>query len=142
MCLLTITEHGYGKRTLIDEYRVQPETGKARSQSRGGKGRADIKVVDKNGKSVAALAAREKDDVVVITKGGQLVRTATSSIRECGRGSQGVRVVSLNEGDAVIAAAIVPEGEQDEESAQNALESEPGGTPEGGAGGTSPEATA
>lgn len=138
MCLLTITEHGYGKRTLIDEYRVQPETGKARSQSRGGKGRADIKVVDKNGKSVAALAARAKDDVVVITKGGQLVRTATSSIRECGRGSQGVRVVSLNEGDAVIAAAIVPEGENDEESTQNA----PEGTPEGEAGGTSPEALA
>jgi len=138
MCLLTITEHGYGKRTLIDEYRVQPETGKARSQSRGGKGRADIKVVDKNGKSVAALAARAKDDVVVVTKGGQLVRTATSSIRECGRGSQGVRVVSLNEGDAVIAAAIVPEGENDEESAQNV----PDGTPEGSTGGTSPEATA
>jgi DNA gyrase subunit A len=56
MCLLTITEHGYGKRTLIDEYRVQPETGKARSQSRGGKGRADIKTSERNGRSVAAIA--------------------------------------------------------------------------------------
>lgn len=138
LCLLTITEHGYGKRTLIDEYRVQPENGKARSQSRGGKGRADIKVVDKNGKSVEALAARAGDDVVVITKGGQLVRTATDSIRECGRGSQGVRVVSLNEGDAVIAAAIVPEGENEEDAGKDA----PEGENEGGAEGTPPGASA
>lgn len=138
MCLLTITEHGYGKRTLIDEYRVQPETGKARSQSRGGKGRADIKVVDKNGRSVAALAARAKEDVVVVSKGGQLVRTSTDSIRECGRGSQGVRVVSLNEGDAVIAAAIVPEGENDEDSGKDS----PEGGGEGGTTGTAPGASA
>jgi DNA gyrase subunit A len=134
LCLLTITEHGYGKRTLIDEYRVQPEVGKARSQSRGGKGRADIKVVDKNGKSVAALAARAKDDVVVITKGGQLVRTATDSIRECGRGSQGVRVVSLHEGDAVIAAAIVPESEIDESAGTGSPDTGVEGGPEGLAG--------
>ncbi len=111
LCLLTITEHGYGKRTPIDEYRVQPESGKMRSQSRGGKGRADIKVTDKNGKSVAALAVMPGEDVVVITRGGQLVRTTTDSIRECGRGSQGVRVVTLNEADAVIAAATAPEEE-------------------------------
>jgi DNA gyrase subunit A len=132
LCLLTITEHGYGKRTFIDEYRVQPEIGKARSQSRGGKGRTDIKVIDKNGKSVAALAARAKDDVVVITKGGQLVRTATDRIRECGRSTQGVRVVSLHEGDAVIAAAIVPEGENDEGSAAEQGTPVPEGTPEVG----------
>ncbi|MFN0131508.1 MAG: DNA gyrase subunit A [Phycisphaerales bacterium] len=111
VCLLTVTEQGYGKRTPVDEYRVQSEDGSVRSQSRGGKGRVDIKVTDKNGRSVAALAVRPGDDIVVITKGGQLVRTASDSIRECGRGAQGVRVVSLHDGDAVIAAAPVPKDE-------------------------------
>jgi DNA gyrase subunit A len=110
VCLLTICENGYGKRTPIDEYRVQPETGKARSQSRGGKGRQDIDTSVRNGKSVASLAVRENEDVVVVSKGGQLVRVPAASIRVCGRGTQGVRVAGLHEGDTVIAAARVPEG--------------------------------
>ncbi|MCK6476868.1 MAG: DNA gyrase subunit A [Phycisphaerales bacterium] len=108
-CLLTITEHGYGKRTPVDEYRVQSEDGSVRSQSRGGKGRVDIRVTEKNGRSVAALLVHPGDGLVVITKGGQLVRTATDSIREVGRGTQGVRVVSLNDNDKVISAAVAPE---------------------------------
>ncbi len=114
MCLLTITEKGLGKRTPIDEYRVAPDTGKLRSQSRGGKGRVDIKITEKNGRSVSALGVMGTDDVVVITKGGILVRVPCADIRECGRGSQGVKVASLNEGDAVIAAARVAEGEKTE----------------------------
>ena len=108
MSLLTITNKGYGKRTPIDEYRVAPEVGPARSQSRGGKGRVDINLTDKNGVSVSALAAMPGMDVVVVTKGGQLVRMRSDDIRECGRGSQGVRVARVDEGDEVIAAAIVP----------------------------------
>ncbi|MFO0375863.1 MAG: DNA gyrase C-terminal beta-propeller domain-containing protein, partial [bacterium] len=103
-----ITENGYGKRTLIDEYRVQPETGKMRSQSRGGKGRQDIGGTDgRNGRSVAALLVRPGDDLVVVTKDGQLVRMPVEDIRETGRGAQGVRVASLNEGDKVVAASRV-----------------------------------
>lgn len=124
MCLLTITENGYGKRTLVDEYRVQPETGKARSQSRGGKGRADIKTTERNGKSVAALGVREGDGLVVITRGGLLVRMAAGSISQIGRGTQGVRVAALNEGDSVIAANRVPESE-------NGDAGEPGPEPAG-----------
>lgn len=107
-CLLTITENGYGKRTLVDEYRVQPETGPMRSQSRGGKGRMDIRTGDRNGRSVSAIGVRDGDDVVVVTRGGQLVRMAAASISQYGRGTQGVRVVSLHEGDQVVAAAPVP----------------------------------
>ena len=51
LCLLTITENGYGKRTPVDEYRVNPEIGPMRSQSRGGKGRTDIRSTDRNGAS-------------------------------------------------------------------------------------------
>lgn len=108
LSLLTITTNGYGKRTAIDEYRVQPETGKPRSQSRGGKGRADIKTSERNGPSVAAVGVVEGDDVVVVTKQGQLVRMNAAGISQIGRGTQGVRVVSLNEGDAVVAASRVP----------------------------------
>lgn len=105
LSLLTITENGYGKRTLVDEYRVQPETGKMRSQSRGGKGRSDIKTSERNGVSVASLGVRDSDGIVVVSRGGQLVRLAANSISTIGRGTQGVRVVRLDEGDKVIGAA-------------------------------------
>ena len=110
LCLLTITEHGYGKRTPVDEYRVQSEDGTMRSQSRGGKGRIDIKTSDRNGKAVAALGVHAGDDVMVVSKGGQLVRTKAGAIRETGRAAQGVRVVTLDSGDRVIAAARIADG--------------------------------
>ncbi len=106
--LLTITQRGYGKRTAVDEYRVQPETGKARSQSRGGKGRADIKAGERNGRAVAAIRVHPGDDVIVVTTQGQLVRMPADDIRDTGRNTLGVRIVSLNDGDEVAAAARVP----------------------------------
>ncbi|MFO0833405.1 MAG: DNA gyrase subunit A [Phycisphaerales bacterium] len=118
IALLTITQNGYGKRTAIDEYRVQPEGGKARSQSRGGKGRADIKTSERNGKSVAAIAVRSGQDVVIVTKGGQLVRVPVDSISMIGRNTQGVRVVGVNEGDAVVSTTAV-----DAEPAAEAIDS-------------------
>jgi DNA gyrase subunit A len=109
--LLTISENGYGKRTPIDEYRVAPETGKMRSQSRGGKGRVDIDANERNGRSVAALGVKDGDDVVVTTRSGMTVRMPVTEIRTTGRGAQGVRVVKLDEGDKVVAAAPVAAGE-------------------------------
>jgi DNA gyrase subunit A len=117
LCLLTITQNGYGKRTPVDEYLVQPEGAKPRAQSRGGKGRADIKTTPRNGPSVSALGVLESDDVVVITRGGLLVRTPAGSISRFGRGTQGVRVVTLNDGDEVIAAARVDDDQADAEDA-------------------------
>jgi DNA gyrase subunit A len=137
--LLTISENGYGKRTPVDEYRVQPETGKARSQSRGGKGRADIKTSERNGRSVAALGVIDSDDVVIISKGGQLVRVPGSSISQIGRGTQGVRIVSLNDGDAVIASAVVRDTQPPKDAAGLAPDSS--GTP-GNPGGPTSELAA
>ncbi|MCL4743030.1 MAG: DNA gyrase subunit A [Phycisphaerales bacterium] len=114
LALLTVTENGYGKRTAVDEYRVQPETGKPRSQSRGGKGRVDIRTSARNGPSVAAVGVCEGDDVAVITRGGLLVRMPAASISMIGRGTQGVRVVSLKAGDAVVAVERVEEGDGEE----------------------------
>ena len=111
LAVLTISENGYGKRTLVDEYRVAPETGPMRSQSRGGKGRVDIDASERNGRSVAALGVKAEDDVVVTTKNGMTVRMPVAEIRETGRGTQGVRVAKLDDGDTVVAAAPVASGE-------------------------------
>lgn len=111
LALLTICENGYGKRTPVDEYRVAPENGPMRSQSRGGKGRVDINTSERNGRAVAALGVWPGDDVVVTSRGGMTVRMPVSEIRETGRGAQGVRVVKLDEGDKVVAAARVAAGE-------------------------------
>ncbi len=113
LSLLTISENGYGKRTPVDEYRVAPESGPMRSQSRGGKGRQDIKTTARNGRSAVAMGVYEDEDVVVISRGGQLVRMPGSSISSIGRGTQGVRVVSLNDADKVIAGSRV--GDSSEE---------------------------
>jgi len=114
--LLSISENGYGKRTPIDEYRVQPEIGPKRSQSRGGKGRADINTEGRNGRSVVSLAVHGNDGLIVVTKEGQLVRMSIEGIRETGRGTQGVRVVSLNEPDKVVAASNHTQEQGDEPS--------------------------
>jgi len=107
LALLTICENGYGKRTPVDEYRVAPEVGPMRSQSRGGKGRVDINASERNGRAVAALGVWSIDGVVVTSRGGMTVRMPVGEIRETGRGTQGVRIVKLDEGDKVVAAARV-----------------------------------
>jgi DNA gyrase subunit A len=109
--LLTVTENGYGKRTDLAEYLVRQEDGSTRPQSRGGKGRIDIKTSDRNGRVVTVRCVREAEGVMFITSGGMLIRTAVASISRIGRNTQGVRVVRLKEDDRLIAAAgIADEG--------------------------------
>jgi DNA gyrase subunit A len=105
--LLTVCENGYGKRTPMGEYLVKPENGQPHPQRRGGKGRDDIDANDRNGPVVAALSVAPTDGVMLITKQGQVVRTSIEEIRETGRGAQGVRVIKLDEGDKLVAAAMV-----------------------------------
>ena len=111
--LLTVTERGYGKRTPIDEYLVQSESG-VRPQSRGGKGRIDIRTTARNGRAVAVLAVREDDGLMFVTERGLIVRIAAESVRQTGRGTQGVRVVNLKEGDRLISMARVAESGDEE----------------------------
>ncbi len=127
LSVLTICENGYGKRTVVDEYRVAPENGPMRSQSRGGKGRSDIKTTARNGKAVVAVGLYDADDVVVISRGGLLVRMAADSISRIGRGTQGVRVVGLKGDDRVIAAARV---EESDDSSDNDDHTEAAGSAE------------
>ncbi|MBP8298926.1 MAG: DNA gyrase subunit A [Planctomycetes bacterium] len=100
--LLTICENGYGKRTPVEEYRLQ---------SRGGKGIIDIRTSDRNGKVVNLLAVKEDDEVMMITKDGQIVRTKVSEISVIGRNTQGVRCIALNDDDKLVSVARIPSEE-------------------------------
>jgi DNA gyrase subunit A len=127
--LLTVTTKGFGKRTAFSEYLVQSEDGSTRTQSRGGKGRIDIQTTEKNGLVVAVLPIAPADSVVVVSEGGMLVRVPADSIREVGRNTQGVRVVRLKDGDAVVGVASAPMEEMDGEDSGGA-EAEPAPAPE------------
>jgi DNA gyrase subunit A len=78
-----------------------------RKQRRGGKGLRDIRTSERNGPVVAVLAVRAGDEVMVMTQQGMVTRTRVDEIRAIGRNTQGVRIISLNEGDKVIAAAKI-----------------------------------
>ena len=108
--LLTITENGYGKRTAVQEYRLQ---------SRGGKGISNYHITDKTGKVAAVRMAAEGEDLLLVTSGGIILRTQTEEIPLLGRSTQGVRVVRLDEGVQVIdiAGAAREEEEPAEEGA-------------------------
>ena len=105
--ILVATENGYGKRTSISEYRV---TG------RGGKGIISIQTSERNGKVVAALEVLEDDEVMLITRGGIVIRTQVAGISEIGRNTQGVRLINLEPGDQLIDVARVEETEEAEEA--------------------------
>jgi DNA gyrase subunit A len=117
--LMVVTEKGLAKRTKIDEYRVQ---------KRGGKGILTLKRTERTGEVVGLLEVIENDEVMLITRGGIMLRASTDSVRETGRSAQGVKLVALDFGDAVTAVArVVPEDERDGDDVADA-----GGGDEGG----------
>jgi len=109
--LLTATVNGYGKRTGMREYLVQSEDGTTRTQSRGGKGRIDIRTTKRNGPVVSVIAVSEQDSVMTISENGMIVRMAASSISRIGRATQGVRVVRIKPDDRLISVARVVESD-------------------------------
>jgi len=104
--ILSVTEQGYGKRTDVDEYRLT---------SRGGKGIINVKTTARNGKVVSIMLVNEQSEVMVISQFGKIIRIDSKNIRECGRSSQGVRLLHLEEGDHLAAASVIPP----EEAAEN-----------------------
>lgn len=103
---LSVTSKGFAKKTNFDEYRVQ---------SRGGKGIININVTDKNGFVVKSFAATAEDEIMTITKNGMVVRCSVKDIRETGRNTQGVRLISLEKSDEVSSVARVMAKEEAEE---------------------------
>jgi len=104
--LLVAGEHGIGKRTDFEEYRIQ---------SRGGKGIITMKTTEKTGAVIGALTVRDNDEIMLITFKGQMVRTRVADIREAGRNTQGVKLVTLDPGDKLQAIAPVI-GEEKEDA--------------------------
>ena len=107
MDLLVITENGYGKRTLIDQYR---------KTNRGAKGVKTIGLTEQKGGLAGALVVREHQELVFISVGGMVQRTAAGGISRQGRSATGVRVMNLKEDDTVSAIALVVEGSEDAEA--------------------------
>lgn len=101
--ILTITEKGYGKRSLIEDYRL---TGRA------GKGVINLKVTAKNGPVVKSQSVTNKDSIIVTTHKGMVIRMNIKDIRIMGRATQGVRIVKLQQGDKVSDLTRVPRHEE------------------------------
>lgn len=100
--LLTVCANGYGKRTLLTEYRTQ---------NRGGKGLIDIQTNERNGAVVAVSKVTDDDEVMLTTSGGMVIRTKVSTMCTIGRNTLGVRLIKLDEGDTVSNLAKLPEDE-------------------------------
>jgi DNA gyrase subunit A len=104
--ILTVTENGYGKRTPVDEYRLQ---------SRGGKGLINIKTSGRNGDVVGVKFLAGDEGVMLITGRGMIIRLNTADISTIGRNTQGVRLIQLEEGDQLKSVARLAEREGEEE---------------------------
>ena len=100
--ILSISENGFGKRTDLEDYRLT---------SRGVKGVINMRTTHKTGRVVAVLSVREDTDLVIVSQNGKIIRIESSTIRQAGRSTQGVKLVSLEEGDKVAAASVIPDTE-------------------------------
>jgi DNA gyrase subunit A len=103
--LLTVTENGYGKRTNISEYPVQ---------GRGGKGVITIKTTERNGEVVAVRQVSEEDDLMIITRNGQIIRMKIRGVSVIGRNTQGIKLIGIEKGDKVTGVATLAEKENEE----------------------------
>lgn len=111
--ILVVSEHGYGKRTFIDD-----EDGDAvyRITNRGGKGVKTISISEKTGHLVAIKSVKDDDDLMIIKKSGVAIRMSVSELRVMGRAAQGVKLINLKDDDSIAAVAkIVNQDKEDEE---------------------------
>lgn len=100
--VLVVSENGYGKRTDIEDYRVT---------NRGGKGVKTIKITDKTGQLVAIKDVTDKDDLMIINRSGIVIRIGIDKLRIMGRATQGVRLITLKEGDSIASVTKVEQEE-------------------------------
>ncbi|MEO8520472.1 MAG: DNA gyrase subunit A, partial [Acidobacteriota bacterium] len=121
--LLTVAQNGYGKRTELDEYRLQ---------TRGGVGIINIQTSDRNGKVAGIAYVNDDDELMIISQQGMILRMRAGDVRVIGRATQGVRLIGMEEGDEVVAIAKLTEKEVDAAAAV-AVEGEAGANGEPGA---------
>ena len=114
--LLTVTENGYGKRTGIDEYRVQ---------SRGGVGIINIHASARNGSVVGIAYVEDEDELMLITQQGKVLRMDTTDVRPIGRATQGVRLIGIDNQDQVVSIARVGDVGADDDGGDGGTGTEP-----------------
>ena len=107
--LLTITEQGYGKRTLLEEYSLQ---------TRGGFGSKNYRITEKTGSVACAAVVQDKDDALMISDDGTIIRTAVSGINLYGRVTQGVHIMTVAEGGKVISLATTCDEDEEGDSSE------------------------
>ena len=103
--ILTVSEGGFGKRTAMDEYRLQ---------SRGGKGVITMKTTDKTGRVIGVQQVTEDDQLMLVTNSGKIIRLRIKDIRVIGRNTQGVRLIDVEEGERVVSLARLAEKEEED----------------------------
>ncbi|GHM98641.1 DNA gyrase subunit A [Cytophagales bacterium WSM2-2] len=119
--LLVVSEKGYGKRSDIGDYRIT---------HRGGKGVKTINVTDKTGKLVAIKEVVDQDDLMIINKSGISIRIKVEELRVMGRATQGVRLIKLNEDDAISSVEKIQKMEGENDVPENGQSQEENGTSE------------
>ncbi len=105
--ILTITEHGYGKRSELADYR---------DQNRGGQGIITIKTTDRNGPEVGILQVRDSAEIMMISDQGKIIRMQVTGIPVMGRNTQGVRLMDMNPGEHVVSVARLAEEDEEDEA--------------------------
>ncbi len=113
--LLVASENGLGKRTPFGDYMAK---------NRGGIGMLTMKCTEKTGNVIGGIAVTEEDEVMLMTDGGQSIRIRATEVRETGRNAQGVKLVTLNEGEKLQAVARVMPDESDDDDSENADETD------------------
>ena len=98
--ILTVTERGFGKRTPLDDYRLQ---------NRGGQGVITIRTTERNGPVIGVAQVKDDDDVMFITDGGKVLRSKVSGISTMGRVTQGVTLMNLDDDERLVAVARLAE---------------------------------
>jgi DNA gyrase subunit A len=113
--MLSVAQNGYGKRTDLEEYRLQ---------ARGGVGIINIQTSDRNGKVVGIAYVNDDDGVMLITQQGMILRMKAGDVRVIGRATQGVRLIEMEEGDQVVAIAKLAEKEEETPANENGTPAE------------------
>ena len=102
--ILVVSENGFGKRSSLEDYRLT---------NRGGKGVKTISITEKTGKLVSLKSVSDNDDLMIINKSGIAIRMQVEDLRVMGRATQGVKVISLKDGDSIAAVAKVMKDDDD-----------------------------